>query len=180
MKTINKNVLVALAAGSMVMGALPVLAASQTAPGSMTVSATVVRSCSVSADALSFGNIDDAGTPVEVSADVTVSCGSANENDAVTIAFSGGLNPDGTTTRQMVSANDANNYIAYTLSEATNGVTPIAIDGTVQPATSDGGVTYTKTIYGQTQSGAAAVAGSYSDTVTLTVTYDDAYVAPQG
>ncbi len=147
--------------------ALPGLPAfGATATTTFAVSATVQAACSISAAALSFGTYT--GAAINATTTVTATCTN-------TTPYSIGLNP-GTatgatvTTRKMTGPGSAT--VAYSLysdpGRSINWGQTVGVD-TVSAVGS--GSAQSLTVYGQTAGGQLATPGSYSDTITVTVTY---------
>ena len=137
------------------------------------VTATVQPSCTTSATALGFGTYTPGNGALASTSNITVNC---TKNTAYTIA----LNP-GTTTgdsfvqRLMASGANSLQYNLYT----TAAFTTVWGDGTGTTATQTGigagrGTASTFKVYGRLPDSAAnqaAVPGTYTDTITVTVTY---------
>jgi spore coat protein U-like protein len=145
------------------LAAIPSAASAGTAATSFTVSATVADSCTVSAAALDFGSYTVTSASAATTT-VTVTC---TNDTAYHVALSDGGNF--TTTRRMVS--NVTNFLEYELytnegrttrwgnTEATD------VDGT------GNGSAQALTVYGLVPSGQFVTAGSYTDTIDVTVTY---------
>jgi spore coat protein U-like protein len=148
--------------------AAPAHAGSQSSP--LTVNATVTGNCSISTSALSFGSVDTlSASPVLGTGGVTITCTNGTAWSAAADAGAG----SGATlaTRRMTSAGNTLNYMLYTDS----GRTTVWGDGTgttAAIASTGSGAAQSVTIYGRVPAGqTSAPAGSYSDTVGVTVTY---------
>ncbi|MBW3566887.1 MAG: spore coat U domain-containing protein [Proteobacteria bacterium] len=138
------------------------------AAGTLSVSATVTDSCSVSADVLAFGVIDplvNAGEATDATAPVLVSCSNGT-------SYQVGLDGGNATTsaRAMTSDDGTLDYSLYRDANRTEtwgdniGTDTVAGTGT--------GTTQTLTVYGRVSAGQQHVPpGAYADTVTVTVTY---------
>lgn len=140
--------------------ALPVQAAGG---GTLVVSATVlsknVCKFSVTAATLSF-TIDPSSTgAATASADFVFSCKGSSPVATWSISADDGAHPAGAGARRMQHASDTNEHIAYSLNLPAGGSVPKNVD-------------YTFTVTGTIAPAAFqdAIAGSYSDTVTLTLT----------
>jgi spore coat protein U-like protein len=151
-----------------VLAATPALA--ETTSANLGVTATVTANCTVSTNPVAFGNVNTlAGTNVDATGDVTVRCTNGTGWSAAANAGSG----TGATlaTRRMTAGANTLDYALYTDAARTS----IWGDGSASSATvtnTGTGAGQTFTIYGRVPSGQAAVrAGSYSDTVSVTVTY---------
>lgn len=129
--------------------------------------------CSVAASGVAFGNYNPlANTNADSSGSVSVTC-TGSTDVTYTIAASAGA---GTyTTRQQVSGSHALNYNVF----IDNSRTTVWGDGSQGTDLISGnmtaastGTTQTSTVYGRVFSGQqTARVGSYSDTLTVTVTY---------
>lgn len=140
-----------------------------TATTTMNVSATVQNSCLVSASALAFGNYDPvSASPTNATSSITVTC---TTGTSFTVGLDAGSAAGATvTTRQMSNAANRLSYSLFSDSARTTnwgntaGVnTPAAITATASPSV--------LTVYGQVAAQQNLPAGSYSDTVIVTVTY---------
>ncbi|HEX7027400.1 MAG TPA: spore coat U domain-containing protein [Gammaproteobacteria bacterium] len=135
------------------------------------VSATVVDSCSVSASALGFGNVDPvslASTAVDATTTIDVTCANGTAYD---VGLDAGTATGATvTTRQMTSGANTLNYALYSdTGRTTNWGETVSTDTVA--GTGDG-TAQTLTVYARIPSGQGTVpTGAYSDTITVTVTY---------
>ena len=149
--------------------ATPQMAMAGSATASMSISATVLSACVVTSNSMAFGGYNPtSATPTDATSTLDVIC-TAGTN------YSVGLNA-GTTagatvlTRQMTSGANVLSYALYSdSSRSTNwGNTP----GTDTPAQTTAGVLpSTFTVYGRIPAQQNVQAGSYADTVTITVSY---------
>lgn len=140
------------------------------------VTATVLANCSVSANALAFGNYTPGSGALTGSTTVQVRC---TRNTGYTVTLNAGSTAGGTLAQRLMknaSTTDTLQYNLYT----TNALTTIFGDGTGGTGTSTGtgngmGATATTiNVFGQLPDSATnqnAPTGSYSDTITVTVTY---------
>src|SRR5580765_7080268 len=138
-----------------------------TATGSLTVSATVVSACSVSAATLNFGSSIDltsAALPLDASSTMTVLCTSTTP---YSIALDAGANAGGATNFGARAIKNGSHTLGYQLYlDAPR--TMIWGNGTGS-STSPGvgiGSNQTLTIYGRLPGLTGAVPGTYTDTVT--------------
>lgn len=142
------------------------------ATGSLTVSASIPHSCKgLSANALSFGTYN----PVSMSATdgttvVTVQC---TTGTPVTVALDKGMNGTSPTARKLVSGSNSLNYSLFTdISRRTvlgDGVTG---GSTIQATGAGLNTNLSFTVYGRIPAQQlTAAAGTYTDTVTVTVSY---------
>jgi len=149
--------------------AWPALAQSNTSTD-LTVSATVTSNCSLTTSAVAFGNVNTlSGSNVDATGGITVTCTSGTPWTASADAGDG----SGATmlVRRMTAGSNTLAYTLYTNSTRTtvwgNGT------GTTGTITNTGtGAAQAVAIYGRVPSGQGSVpAGSYSDTVSVTISY---------
>jgi spore coat protein U-like protein len=148
----------------------PAQATTVTTP--LSVTAIVGAVCSLTTSSVSFGSYDpivaNASSPLNASGSITDTCSNGLTG---TLTLDQGLDPTGASTatvpaRQMRSGASVLAYFLYSDSARSNpwGSTGIGITGT--------GATSTPIlVYGQIPGGQNAAPGSYSDTVTVTVTF---------
>ena len=135
----------------------------------LNVDATVTANCSVSATALSFGNVNPLGGDVDTSATLTVTCTSGT--GWVATAGVGSGSGASYAARRMTSGGNTLNYNVYTNALRTN-VWGDGTGSTVTIAASGTGAAQNSTLYGRVPTGqTGAIPGSYTDTVAVTVTY---------
>ena len=153
----------------LVAAAAPGTAFAETKSATLSVSATVTANCTVSTSPVAFGSIDTLGGNHDAAGSVTVNC----TNGASWSADANQGSGTGATmaTRRMTSGANALTYRLYTDA----GRTTIWGDGSTGTAAVAGtgtGSAQNFTIYGRVPSGQTSVrAGSYSDTVSVTITY---------
>jgi spore coat protein U-like protein len=140
------------------------------------VTATVLANCSVTANALNFGSYTPGAGALSGSTTVQVRC---TRNTGYTVALNAGSTPSGALAQRLMknaSTADTLEYNLYT----TNALTTVFGDGTGGSGTGAGtgngmGATATSiSVFGQLPDSTAnqnAPTGSYSDTITVTVTY---------
>lgn len=131
------------------------------------VSAQVQATCDISASALNFGTYTGAAT--SNNSTLTVQCTNSTE---YTVALDKGVNGAAVGTREMKdsSSGDTLNYQLYT----DNTYTTVWGDGTSSSGTQSGtgdGSNQTLTVYGKLPAGQFKTPGTYSDTITATITY---------
>ncbi|VAX44243.1 putative secreted protein [Acinetobacter calcoaceticus] len=163
------------------MGLMSINAANAaTATGTLTVKATITNSCVLNTSAtgttanavLDFGTLSSLASNVD--ADTTTG-GTAikvlcNNTVPWTLAFDAGKNAQ-TTQRRMIGGATSNEYIPYNLFSDTNRATAIGIATTAYSGTGTG-APQAVNVYGRIPAGTTLPsAGSYVDTVTVTVTY---------
>ena len=166
-----RRVLIATAAGAALLAGGSALAVNTTT--TFQVSATVLKACSVSATALSFGNYTPAAGAATGSSTVNVLC---TKTTPFTVALNGGTTAGGTVAQRLL-ANGANT-LQYNLF-TTNAYATVFGDGTGTSVTQAGaglglGTAVPFTVYGQLPDNVTnqgAVPGAYTDTITVTVAY---------
>ncbi len=136
------------------------------------VSATVENSCSVSAIALGFGSIDPiANVNTDGTTTVDVTCSNTTAYD---VGLDAGTTTGATVTaRQMSDGSATPNLLDYSL-YSESGRTSNWGDtvGTDTVSGTGNGTAQTLTVYGRVPSGQqTATVGSYTDNITVTVTY---------
>lgn len=142
----------------------------QTAGANLGASAEVTANCAVSTTPIAFGNVDvTTGAAVLGTGGISVVCTNGTEWSASADAGTGATAT--LAVRQMSDGAETLNYVLYT--EPTR--TTIWGDGVTTTATIDGtgtGVAQESVIYGRILAAQTGVtAGSYADTVAVTVTY---------
>lgn len=140
-----------------------------TSTANLTVSATVLGICTASAALLDFGNYSPAdASPLDQSTSVSVTC---SNGVTYTVSLNAGSGTGATVAaRTMTSGANSLAYGLYT----TAGRTTTLGDGTLSTATLSGtgnGAAQPITVYGRIPIAQYAPPGSYSDTVTVTLTY---------
>ena len=152
-----------------------------TATGTLTVKATITNSCVLNTSAtgttanavLDFGTLSSLASNVD--ADTTTTGGTAikvlcNNTVPWTLAFDGGKNAQ-STQRNMIGGATSDEFIPYNLFSDSNRATAIGIATTAYSGTGNG-APQTVNVYGRIPAGSTLPsAGSYVDTVTVTVTY---------
>lgn len=145
------------------------LASAATATDTMTVSITIENSCTVTANDLDFGTRNTLASNIDASSTVAVACTGAGP---IAVAFSAGAGASATfASRKMTGASSTINYSLY----ADAARTQVLGDGTtgnvVISATSTGTST-SFAVHGRVfGSQNPKPVGSYTDTVTATVTF---------
>jgi spore coat protein U-like protein len=136
-----------------------------TSIAAFSITATVVPSCTITANTLSFGAYT--GTAASATSTLSVKCSNGTP-------YNVGLDPGQAsgatvTTRKMVKGSKTLNYSLFSDSGRTTnwGITV----GTDTVAGTGTGLAQTLTVYGQVPGGQKPAAGSYADTVTATITY---------
>ena len=137
-----------------------------TATATFQVSATVQATCLISANALGFGTYT--GTQTDASTTISVTCSNGTSYSVGLDA--GTASGASVTTRQMGGPSGATlNYALYRDSgRSQNWGTTIGTDTT---SGTGNGSAQTLTVYGRVPASQYVTAGSYSDTITATITY---------
>ena len=158
--------IIMMAAGAAALSASPAFAATDT--DDMLVTATVIDSCTVTASPMAFGTLTTLGSAnIDSSATIALAC---TPDAAYDVSLDSGLNAGGGSQRQLVNGADATQRIDYDVYSNAARTTAWNTTATVT-GTATGGVA-TLTAYGRIPASATAVtAGSYSDSVTVTVTF---------
>ncbi len=146
----------------------PTVAVASTATSTMAVSATVVSSCTVSTTSMSFGTYNSA----LLSGTATVSATCSNTTPYNVGLNAGTANGATVTTRAMFVSGTPSvvlNYGLYTNSSHTTNWGMTVNTDTV--AGTGNGSAQAITIYGQIPAGQLVAPGSYTDTITATITY---------
>jgi len=154
--------------GAVLVAASP--AAASTAGANLGVNATVTANCAVTTSPVAFGNVDVTTGGSTATGSIAVTC--TNGTDWTASADQGQGSGATLALRQMASGANLLNYVLYTDSNQTN-VWGDGVGGTTATITGTGtGEAQTQTIYGSIPAGqTGAPAGSYADTVAVTVTY---------
>jgi spore coat protein U-like protein len=136
-----------------------------TATTNFSVTATVVKDCGVSATNMTFGNYT--GAVNNSTSTITVTC---TNTTTYTVGLSAGLATGATvTTRKMQNGTDLLKYALYSNSAMTTNWGNTAATNWVSGTGS--GTAQGLTVYGQVAAGQFVTPGSYSDTITASVTY---------
>jgi len=140
-----------------------------------TVSATVIKNCTISAANIAFGNYDplvaNAVTPLDLSSTVTVAC---TKGTVATVGLDAGQNAAFATgtTRAMTSGGGSPTYLSYEIFKDAGHTTVWGNAGAAlvnYTAASKASVALTD--YGRILAGEDQPVGAYSDTVTATITF---------
>jgi spore coat protein U-like protein len=165
-----KSVLSAAVLGFLTLGVASTSANAQTDPATTTfgVSATVLKDCIVSATSLAFGNYT--GALAQSTSTITVTC---TNTTTYTVGLSAGTTTGGTVTARLLAGQGpaAGSTLAYSLTSVSyagtnwGNTSPTWVSGT------GNGAAQPLTVYGQIAAGLYVTPGSYTDTITATVTY---------
>ena len=150
-------------------------AQSATTTTSFLVSATVLTACSATSSPLAFGTYTPSGGDKTNSTTVNVKC---TKNTPFTVTLNAGTTTGGTQLQRLLidATSDTLQYNLYTDATATTTIFGDGTGGTgKQTGTGAGlGTAVAVNVYGRLPDNATnqnAAAGSYSDTITATVTY---------
>jgi hypothetical protein len=146
--------------------------------GTVNVSATVNASCAITTANLAFPTSTTGGSAATTTASQTVTCSGITSGSTVTVTTDGGLYSsqaatNGTGNRAMKGTLHAANYLNYAVSYGTTYTADIALTSDVgTPVTITSG-TGSFSLAGQIASAnlTSAIEDTYSDTLTLTVSY---------
>lgn len=141
------------------------IGATNTATGTLSVSAIVANSCTVASTPLLFATIDASTETSEATpAAVSVTCTATQSN--VTVSLGGGSNASG---GQRHMANGNSDLLPYALYSDAAHSSSVGVDGTVFSG-SLGTLTKAFNVYGTVPAGAYP-AGTYTDSVLVTLNY---------
>jgi spore coat protein U-like protein len=163
---VMKFSLPAVALGIVVLGLSTKPAVAATVTTTFGVTATVQATCLVSATPLAFGTYT--GAVATSTSAVSVTC---TNTTSYNVGLSAGLATGATvTTRQMTGPASA--LLGYALfSDAARTVNWGQTIGTDTVTGTGNGIAQAITVYGQATAGQFVAPGSYTDTITATVTY---------
>lgn len=164
-KTIFSYAILA-AVGVLALGFNPTVASAATASTTFQVTATVQSTCLISAAPLAFGTYT--GVVNSTSSNLTVTCTSTTPYN---VGLDAGTASGATVSnRSMLDA--SSNKLNYKLSKDSGNTTNWGNTvGTDTAAGTGSGSAQTMTVYGQIPAGQYVKPGSYSDTITATLTY---------
>lgn len=139
-----------------------------TATTTFAVNATVLKTCAVTALPLAFGNYDPtAASPADATTTVTVTCTNATTYN---IGLNAGAGSGATVTSRLMTL--GGNTLSYSLYQDNTRVTlwgnTVGVD-TVSGVAS--GLPIGHTVYGRVPQFQSVPIGTYTDTITVTVTY---------
>lgn len=136
-----------------------------TATAQFSVTATFASSCTITANPLNFGTYT--GTLISSTSTIAVTCANGS---AYNVGLNAGTAAGATvTTRQMLNGSKTLNYSLFSDSGRTKNWGNTV--GTDTVAGTGSGVQQFLTVYGQIPAGQKPVPGSYTDTITATLTY---------
>ena len=159
-----------LAGACAAAAALATPAVAGTTSSNLSVSANVNANCTVSTTALDFGGIDTlSASPVDGTGGISVTCTSGTAWTAAADIGSG--SGASFASRRMSAGGNTLSYTIYTDA----GRTTVWGDGSGSTGTvgnTGSGAAQNVTVYGRVPAGQTSVpAGSYADTVSVTITY---------
>ena len=168
-----RNVLTVLMTTGALLGAAGSASAANPATTTFTVTANVLKNCTVSAAALTFNYTPGTGVATNNS-NITVNC---TKNTAFTTALTAGTTTGTTIPQRLLNDGAAGDTLQYNL-YTTSGLTTIwgttVGTNTVAGTGAGMGTAVTQTVYGQVVDSAANQAvppGTYTDTITVNVAY---------
>lgn len=171
-RSLNKIALASLLA---MTGVWTTAANAQTASDSLTVDATVSASCTIGTTTVAFGEYDPvnthSATDLDNTGEVSVTC---TNGSSATITLGQGASASGTSTdadpeRRLTDATDFLTYSLFSDSGRTTEWGNTELTGVASTGT---GSAVAHAVYGRVDQGQSTVgAGTYSDTVTATVTF---------
>jgi spore coat protein U-like protein len=170
--TVSKYVRSAAFGTALVSAAIAGNANALTAPGTLTVNATVLKVCLISNGTLSFGNYDPtASSALTASTTVTLTC---TPGSTYNIGMNAGGGSGATVALREMTLGGGSATLGYKLfqdsGDTINWGNTVLTD-TEAGTTSTSALANTINVYGQIPANEVAGAGSYSDSVTMTVTY---------
>lgn len=170
-KSVNRRLRQTALAGIAFAGFAASPAYAATTTGSLSVNATVTATCSVGTTAVAFGNVNVlSGSNVDATGGLSVTCTSGTAWSAAADAGAG----TGATlaTRKMANGLNTLNYVLYTDSGRSSVWGDGLLGATSTYSGTGNGAAQASTIYARVPSGQSSLpAGSYADSVTVTVTY---------
>jgi spore coat protein U-like protein len=146
-----------------------VACAQTTVSNTVGVSATVIESCSISAvSELAFGELSVGTLPADATSSFNVTCTPTTE---YSIGLNEGLYGTSTTTRKLGASSTA--ALSYQLYQDADWASPWGDDAATSKSGLGGvGLAVTHTIYGKIPDQTWPDPGAYTDTVTITVTFE--------
>jgi spore coat protein U-like protein len=168
-----RNVLTTLLTAGALLGAAGSASAANPATTNFTVTATVLKNCTVSALPLAFGPYTPGAGALAVNTTVSVSC---TKSTPFNTELTAGLTA-GTTIAQRLLSDGAGDTLQYNLYTTAGFGTPWGITigtNTVAGVGAGMGTPVVQTVFGQLVDSVANQAvppGAYSDTITVNVAY---------
>jgi len=160
-----KSLAIVGACGAMVFSQV---AQAATVTDTFNVTIVIQADCAVTAPAaLDFGTVGVLSANTDATADIQVVCTSST---AYEIGLDAGTTAGGTTTDRLMT--DGSNTVTYRLYQDASRTVNWGETLTTDTLSSTGtGATQSHTVYGRVPSQTTPAAGSYSDTITVTVTF---------
>ncbi|MDB6085097.1 MAG: putative spore coat protein late developmental [Gammaproteobacteria bacterium] len=179
---IRNSVRMTMLAASVVAAAGPgVDAVAATAPGTLSVTASVANNCTITTNAVAFGAYDPVGANASGGSNLTatgallVTC---TKNDSITLDFDSGANGSGNPLAPARSMHSGTDMLAYSLfwpsaagAGGTATATPWGTGASSSFVYSATGNQDTINVFGSVAKAQNVPAGSYADTVNVTVNY---------
>ncbi len=165
----HKRVKILLTASAMLaLQTVPGAQATTNVTATFQVTATVAGTCSLSTNPLAFGTYTPSSASLAGSTTIAATC---TNSTPYTLSFNAGATSGGTVSQRLMANGAATlKYNLYT----TAADTTVLGDGTSSSSTITGtgtGSAQTSTIYGLIPTGQYVTIGSYSDTITATISY---------
>ncbi|MCA1324012.1 spore coat U domain-containing protein [Herbaspirillum sp. alder98] len=162
----KNNRIVAASIAAIVLATSAPQSFAATATGSLTISANVVAACTVVGSAIAFGAYTQA--VVNQTGGITVLC---TNGTAYNVGLDAGTGAGATTAARKMTGSGGGtlNYALYRDSGRTNNWGSTI--GTDTLTGTGSGLIQSLTVYGQVAAAQTPLAGTYSDTVTVTLTY---------
>ena len=159
-----------LVAAAIAGGVVCVPATAQTTiTGNVSVTMTIAAGCTVTGGTVAFGTQTSLLSAVDQTGTFSVTC---TNTTPYNVSFNAGANGASVTTRRMRGGATNSEFVNYSLfSNSTRTTNWGQTIGTDTVAGTGNGSAQTLTIYGRVPAQTIGSAGSYSDTVTVTVTY---------
>ncbi|QYD67171.1 spore coat protein U domain-containing protein [Paraburkholderia edwinii] len=153
--------------GAFTLGLQPANAIAATTTGTFTVSAVVPAACSLSADSMSFGTYS--GSALSTTSTITATC---TASTPYSIALDAGLNASTAGDTSARRLGFGGSFIAYDLfQDAAHANHWGNTTGTDVYSGTGSGSSQAISVYGSLAAGAVPAPGTYSDTITATLTY---------
>lgn len=155
--------------GLLALAALGKAALAATATTTFDVTATVADTCSISASNLAFGAYDPGAGDLNGTTTIVATC---TEDTTYNIGLDTGDNGASATTTTRAMDDSLTNYLDYELYQDSSRTTVWGETvGTDTVSQTSAGGDESHTVYGQIPGSQFVPAGSYSDTINVTITY---------
>lgn len=154
------------------VGSAPTCSAAWNSGGSFAfnVAATVTNNCNIAASNVTFPAAGLLSSAIAANGTLTVQC---TMSDSYSIALNGGTSTGGTVANRQMALSGGSALVAYQL-YSNSSLSTIWGDGTSGSSIVGGvgsGSTQSYSVYGQVPAQSTPIPGSYTDTITATVTY---------